>query len=256
MRSSFDKKGYLEKMVRFLDKTGQRHEAIDMMETYKDTEDLRTLYIDMLIGWKMYDEALELMDISDVDEVFLGDYSKKTFEVLEMIGNREKTIEVCKYRFRTVDRKQPYYDKLRELLSKEEWNFFIDDAIRNADDVFLTDYDDVEAQIYMKRKMYDHLVKFCLHTSYNAEENLEKYAKYMSEADQRLVAQDIIKRMKLRAPECKKGSDYDHFAGWIKRLYNSSPECEKIAREVAEEIVKENPNKAFRRMFERIGVIK
>lgn len=108
----------------------------------------------------------------------------------------------------------------------------------------------------MERKMYDHLVKFCLHTSYNAEENLEKYAKYMSGADQRLVAQDIVERMKRRAPECKKGDDYDHFAGWIRRLYNSSPECSKIAREVAEEIVKENPNKAFRRMFERIGVIK
>ena len=72
--------------------------------------------------WAMYDKALELMDISDVDEVFLSDYSEKTFEVLEMIGNKEKTIEVCKYRFRTVDRKQPYYDKLRELLTKEEWN--------------------------------------------------------------------------------------------------------------------------------------
>ena len=255
MRSSFDKKGDLEKLVRFLDKMGQRHEAIDMMEAYKDIEDLRTLYIDMLIEWKMYDEALELMDISDVDEVFLGDYSEKTFEVLEIIGNKEKTIEVCKYRFRTVDRKQPYYDKLRELLSNEDWNSFIDDAIRNADDVFLTDYDDVEAQIYMERKLYDHLVKFCLRTSYNAEENMERYARYMSEADQRLVAQDIIERMKLRAPECKKGRDYDHFAGWIMRLYNSSPECAKIAQEVAEEIVKANPNKVFRRMFERIGVM-
>jgi hypothetical protein len=75
------------------------------------------------------------------------------------------------------------------------------------------------------------------------------------EADQRLVAQDIVERMKRRASECKRGDDYDHFAGWIRRLYNSSPECEKIAREVAEEIVNENPNKAFRRMFERIGVM-
>ena len=140
-------------------------------------------------------------------------------------------------------------------MTSEEWDAFIDDTIRDADEVFVHDYDDVEAQIYMKRKMYDHLVKFCLHTSYNSEENLEKYAKYMSEADQRLVAQDIVERMKCRAPECKKGRDYDHFEGWIKRLYNSSPECEKIAREVAEEIVKENPNKAFRRMFERIGVM-
>ena len=255
MQGSYFKKPYLEKLVRLLDKSGRRNDAIEVMEAWKGSDDLRMLYIDILIEWKMYDEALEVMDISDVDEVFLGDYSEKTFEVLEMIGNREKTIEVCKYRFRTVDRKQPYYDKLRELLSKKEWNFFIDDAIRNADDVFLTDYDDVEAQIYMERKLYDHLVKFCLRTSYNAEENLEKYAKYMSEADQRLVAQDIIERMKRRAPECKRGDDYDHFAGWIRRLYNSSPECEKIVREVAEEIVKENPNKAFRRMFERIGVM-
>ena len=225
------------------------------MEAYKDTEDLRKLYIDMLIEWKMYDDALELMDISDVDEVFLGDYSEKTFEVLEMIGNKEKTIEICKYRFRTVERKQPYYDKLREVLSKEEWDAFIDDTIREADEVFQEDYDHVEAQIYMEGKMYDHLVKFCLHTSYNAEENIEKYAKYMSEADQRLVAQDIVERMKRRAPECKKGSDYDYFAGWIKRLYCSSPECAKVAREAAEEIVKENPNKPFRRVLERIGVM-
>ena len=255
VRISFEKKGYLEKLVRYLDKMGQRGEAINMMEKYKSNEDLRNLYIDMLIEWQKYDEALGLMDISDEDEVFLGDYCDKTFGVLDMIGSREKTIEVCKYRFRTVARKQPYYDKLQKVLSKKEWDAFIDDAILNADDVFQEDYDDVEAQIYMERKMYDHLVKFCLHTSYDAEENLAKYAKYMSEADQRLVAQDIIERMKRRAPECKRGDDYDHFAGWIKRLYDSSPVCKKIAREVAEEIVQENPNKAFRRLFERIGVM-
>ena len=164
-------------------------------------------------------------------------------------------IEVCKYRFRTVDRKQPFYDKLRELLSKEEWNHFIDDVIQDADTVFQVDYDDVEAQIYIERKMYDHLVKFCLHNSYNADENLKKYAKYMSEADQRLVAQTIVERMKRRAPECKRGKDYDHFASWIKRLAECSPVCKQIAREAAEEIVKENPNKAFRRMFEGIGVM-
>ena len=255
VRISFEKKGYLEKLVRYLDKIGQRSEAINMMEKYKSNEDLRNLYIDMLIEWKMYDEAIVLMDISGEKGVFLGDYCEKTFEVLDLIGSREKTIEVCKYRFRTVARKQPYYDKLRKVLSKKEWDAFIDDAILNADEVFQDDYDDVEAQIYMERKMYDHLVKFCLHTSYSAEENLANYAKYMSEADQRLVAQDIIERMKRRAPECRRGDDYDHFAGWIKRLYDSSPVCKKIAREVAEEIVKENPNKAFRRMFERIGVI-
>ncbi len=252
---SFEKKGYLEKLVRCLDKMGQRSEALNMMESYKSDEDLRNLYVDMLIEWGMYDEAIVLMDISGVKRVFLGDYSGKTLEVLGMIGSREKTIEVCEYRFRTVARKQPYYDKLREVLSKKEWDAFIDDVIRDADTVFQEDYDHVEAQIYMERKMYDHLVKFCLHTSYIAEENLEKYARYMSADDQRLVAQGIIERMKRRAPECKRGKDYEHFANWMKRLAHSSPVCKQIAKETAREIVKENPNKAFGSMFERIGVM-
>ena len=255
MQGSYFKKPYLEKLVRLLDKNGRRKDAIEVMEAWKDSDDLRMLYIDTLIGWKMYDDALEVMDLSKERGVFLEDYNQKTLDVLDMIGSRDKAIEVCKYRFRTVNRKQPFYDKLRELLSKDEWNHFIDAVIQNADTVFQEDYDDVEAQIYMERKMYDHLVKFCLHTSYEAEENLEKYAKYMSADDQRLVAQTIVERMKRRAPECKRGKDYDHFASWIKRLAECSPVCKQIAREAAEEIVKENPNKAFERMFERIGVM-
>ena len=255
-RGGFFRKPYLEKMVRFLDKMGKRDEAIAAMEANKDKDDeLRLLYVDMLTEWKMYDEALKVADIDNLTRAGLYGYSGKILAILDLINDRDKTIEVCKDQFKKTDRKQVYFDRLQKEMTKEEWDAFIDDTIRDADEVFVHDYDDVEAQIYMERKMYDHLVKFCMHTSYNAEENLEKYAKYMSEADQRLVAQDIVERMKRRAPECKRGDDYDHFAGWIRRLYNSSPECEKIAREVAEEIVKENPNKAFRRMFERIGLM-
>ena len=238
------------------DKMGKRNEAIAAMEANKDKDDeLRLVYVDMLTEWKMYDEALKVADIDNLTRAGLYGYSGKILAILDLINDRDKTFEVCKAQFKKTDRKQVYFDRLQKEMTKEEWDAFIDDSIRDADEVFVHDYDHVEAQIYMKRKMYDHLVKFCMHTLYRAEENLEKYAKYMSEADQRLVAQDIVERMKRRAPECKRGDDYDHFAGWIRRLYNSSPECEKIAREVAEEIVKENPNKAFRRMFERIGVI-
>ena len=255
-RGGFFRKPYLEKMVRFLDKMGKQDDAIAAMEANKDKDDeLRLVYVDMLTEWKMYDEALKVADVVDSARSCIYSYPKKILAILDLINDRDKTIEVCKAQFKKTDRKQVYFDRLQKEMTNAEWDAFIDDAIRNADGVFVHDYDDVEAQIYMERKMYDHLVKFCMHTSYNAEENLEKYAKYMSEADQRLVAQDIIERMKRRAPKCKRGDDYDHFAGWVRRLYNSSPECEKIAREVAEEILKENPNKGFRRMFERIGLM-
>ena len=212
-RGGFFSKPYMEKMVRFLDKMGRRDEAVAAMEAKKDKDDeLRLLYVDMLTEWKMYDEALEVTDHDNNIHAAIYGYSKKTLGILDLMDDREKTISVCKARFRKSYWKKPYFDRLRKEM-------------------------------------------FCLHTSYNAEENMEKYARYMSEADQRLVAQDIIERMKRRAPECKRGSDYDHFASWIKRLYCSSPECEKIAREAAEEIVKDNPNKSFKVMFERVGVI-
>ncbi len=252
----FFRRPYLEKMVRFLDKMGQRGEAIAAMEANKDKNDeLRLLYVDMLTEWKMYDEALKVADIDNLTHAALYGYSEKILAILDLINDREKTIEVCKAQFKKTDRKQIFFDRLRREMPKEQWDAFIDEIIRDADEVFVNDYDDVEAQIYVKRKMYDHLVKFCMHTLYNAEENMEKYAKYMSEAEQRLVAQDIVERMKRRAPECRKGSDYDHFAGWIRRLSNCSPECNKIAHETAMEIIKENPNKAFRRIFERIGMM-
>ena len=107
MQGEYFKKPYLEKLVRLLDKSGRRNDAIEVMEAWKGSDDLRMLYIDILIGWKMYDEALEVMDLSKERGVFLEDYNQKTLDVLDMLGSRDKAIEVCKYRFHTVDRKQP-----------------------------------------------------------------------------------------------------------------------------------------------------
>lgn len=205
-RGGHFRKRYLEKMVRFLDKMGKRDEATVALESNQDKDDeLRLLYVDMLTEWKMYDEALKVADVVDSARSCIYSYPKKILAILDLINDRDKTIEVCKDQFKKTDRKQVFFDRLQKEMTKEEWEAFIDDTIRDADEVFVHDYDHVEAQIYMERKMYDHLVKFCMHTSYNAEENLAKYAKYMSETDQRLVAQDIIERMKRRAPECKRG---------------------------------------------------
>lgn len=250
------KKPYLEKKVRFLDKMGKRDEAIATLESVKDKEvELRLCYVDMLMEWKMYDEALQVTDISDGTISYIYRVGEKVFQILDQMGDRNKTIAVCKDRFVKTDRKQAYFNRLRQEMTKEEWETFIDETIRDADDVFLHDYDDVEAQIYMERKLYDHLVKFCLHTMYDAEANLEKYAKYMSEADQKLVAQDIIDRMKLRAPVCKRGEDYSHFAHWVKRLSDSSSYCKKLAKEVADGIVREYPGRSFKAYFESVGVM-
>ena len=98
----------------------------------------------MLTEWKMYDEALEVADNDNNIHASIYGYSKKTLAILDLMDDREKTIKVCKDRFCKSDRKQPYFDRLRQEMTKEEWDAFIDDTIRNADDVFQEDYNHVE----------------------------------------------------------------------------------------------------------------
>ena len=100
----------------------------------------------------MYDEALEVTDNDNNIHASIYGYSKETLDILDLINDREKTIKVCKARFWKSDRKQPYFDRLRKEMTKEEWDAFIDETIRDADEVFVHDYDNVEAQIYMERK--------------------------------------------------------------------------------------------------------
>ena len=116
-RGGHFRKPYLEKMVRFLDKMGKRDEAIAALEANKDKDDeLRLLYVDMLTEWKMYDEALEVADNDNNIHASIYGYSKKTLAILDLMDDREKTIKVCKDRFCKSDRKQPYFDRLREVL--------------------------------------------------------------------------------------------------------------------------------------------
>ena len=108
------RKPYLEKMVRFLDKMGMRNEAVAAMEANKDKDDeLRLLYVDMLTEWKMYDEALEVADVVDSARSCIYSYPKKILAILDLINDRDKTIEVCKAQFKKTDRKQVYFDRLQ-----------------------------------------------------------------------------------------------------------------------------------------------
>ena len=120
-RGGFFRRPYLEKMVRFLDKMDKRDEAIVAMEANKDkNEELRLLYVDMLTEWKMYDEALKVADIDNLTRTGLYGYSGKILTILDLINDRDKTIEVCKAQFKKTDRKQVFFDRLQKEMTKEE----------------------------------------------------------------------------------------------------------------------------------------
>lgn len=255
-RGDYFLKPYFEKKVRLLDKLGRRSEAIEFMENFRRSDEFLFLSIQILMEWKEYEKALVLTDINPKHRViYMHRYDDLTMEILDKIGDSERRIAVCKDRFRKLEWKKFYFEKLHDLLSHEEWEQFLDETIADADTVFYSDYDGIEAQIYASREQYDKIIIACQRHEYKVDDYLKQYGKYMSEADQRQAAQEMVDRMKSRAPECKRTDDYLHFANRVKDLSKLSPVCKKIAKEVMNEVLRDYPKSNFRWAFGRVDMM-
>lgn len=255
-RGDYFLKPYFEKKVRLLDKLGRRSEAIEFMENSRRSDEFLFLSIQILMEWKEYEKALELTDINPKHRVmFMHPYDELTMKILDFIGDPAKRIEVCKDRFNKHEIKKFWFDALHKLLSPSDWEQFLDETIANASEVFSTDLNGIEAQIYASRGQYDKIIVACQRHEYKCEDYLKQYGRHMTEADQRQAAQEIVDRMKGRAPECKSSNDYMHFANWVKDFSKLSPVCRKIAKEVMNDVLKGYPKSNFRWAFGRVDML-
>ena len=127
---SYDEERFFRKKLRFLDKIGERQEAladINKRVANQIMAPLRTVAIEQLMEWGEYESALEL--IRSVDEqdfyAYSGKYDEKLVDVLEKLGDRNRSVDILKTEFVKAGRKEVYYKRLRELLDKQEWEEFI-----------------------------------------------------------------------------------------------------------------------------------
>lgn len=255
-RGDYFLKPYFEKKVRLLDKLGRRSEAIEFMENARRSDEFLFLSIQILMEWKEYEKALELTDINPKQRViYMHHYDDLTMEILDKIGDADRRIEVCKERFRKLEWKKFYFNKLHDLLSSEQWEQFLDATIADADTIFYSDYDGIEAQIYASRRQYDKIIIACQRHEYKVDDYLKSYGKYMSEADQRLAVQEKVVRLKQHATECKSSKDCLSFANWVKEFSKLSSVCKKVAKEIISDILMEYPKSNFSWAFARVDLI-
>lgn len=234
---SYDEERFFRKKLRFLDKIGKRQEAlayIDKRVEHQIMAPLRSVAIEQLMVWGEYERALELIrSVGEQDfYAYSGKYDEKLVDVLENIGDKNRSVDILKTEFVKAGRKEVYYKRLRELQDKQEWEEFISDIMADADHVFEQDYDDIEAKIYMERKEYDKLILFCRHNDYQADENLKKYGKYMPLEDQKEVAEYIADRTKRCVANCKRSKDYAYHVVRIQEMIDSCEGGKIVAKEL------------------------
>lgn len=241
---SIDKEKFFKKELMFLNKMGKRQEVlteIDKQVSGQIETPCRTIAIDCLTEWGEYEKALELISAANDDDfhAYHGDYSMKMADLLERLGDRQRTIDALTGEFVKASRKKVYYDRLRKLLDDKECDVFIDDIMADADHVFEHDYDEIEAIIYMERKEYDKLILFCKRQDYHMEENLKKYGKRMPLEDQKEIAGILAESIKKRLEDVQKSKDYAWHVLTIQDMINSCKGGKAVALELIESLTEQ-----------------
>lgn len=231
----------LVKKIEYLRSHGRGREVEAIMEEYKYVPDVCSFKINSLIENGQEDGALN--EIDNTIAVY-GDDGYNTTEPwhLQKIGILEKrndkvgVIEEYRSLFRQflVD-KRLYFEKLKELVDKEEWDEFV---VKLFGDIpHITDNDCiVVCDMIVEEKKYPCLLKVLMDNvaSFSRAELFKKYAPYMSEDHQATYTNKVIDELRLRLKTAKSKS-YGYIVDDIKGMYA----CCEVSKKIILEFVKE-----------------
>ncbi len=232
----------LVKKIEYLQSHDRQEEMEAVMEEYKYVSDVCSFKINGLIERGLDEEALEEIDKSIA---VYGDDGYNTTEpwhlqkigILEKRDDKADIIEEYRRLFRQflVD-KRLYFEKLKALVDKENWDEFV---VKLFGDIpHITDNDCIEVcDMIVEEKKYQCLLKVLQDNrmSFSRVEQFKKYARYMSEEDQATYTNQVIEELRLRLKTAK-SKNYGYIVNDIKGMYTCCEVSKKLILEFVEEI--------------------
>lgn len=223
----------INKMI-CLSNNGMRDKVKECAESEIKNEEVRWFYVDMLFGWDEYDKALEVSDV-DLSKFHMKDWNQRQFDILSLMGNREKTISFCREKALHSIYRKKYYHKLKETVLSEEWNSFINGFINECD--FHMDCDDTEIEIYVNEGMKERLpAYFDKIGAYDIPNDMKRCISMIDDDFQRKLTRKYGEWIMERANSFKNRKDYRYLAGWIKELKEVSDTCRQEAKRIVESL--------------------
>lgn len=239
----------LIKKVEYLRHYDREDEANGIFEEYKYVSALCSYRINEFIEKGLDDE--DLNEINKTISVYGDDefdYTKEwhlqKIAILEKRNDKEGIIDEYVRLFRQfLGKKRPYFDKLKELLPKTDWDKFV---VRLFEDIPNVSHDDcVEVcDLIIEEKKYQCLLKVLMSNvqSFSRIEIFKKYSAYMSEEDQATYTNYLIEDIWHRLSYAK-SKNYGYIVDDIKKIYACGEVSKRLVLEFIEEIVKNYGNR-------------
>ena len=208
-----------------------------------------SLKINKLIEKGLDDEAL--VEIDKAISAYGDDEYNNTKEwhlqkigILEKRHDKKGIIEEYRKLFRQfLSEKRAYFEKLKELVPKSDWDGFV---VKLFEDIpHISDEECIEVcDMIVEEKKYQCLLKILMSNvrSFDRVAIFKKYASYMTEDDQATYTNRVIEDLQLRLSYAKSKS-YRYIVADIKGLYSCGEVVQRLTSDYIDEIVRDYGNR-------------
>lgn len=139
-KGAYNEYEYVKRKIDFLRTTGRDEDADKEELAHMELPEIRLILVDRLAGKKDYDAALRLTNegylLAKAKE-HRGStrrWKEKELELYELKGDKEQQIRLCSELFIMGGAGKEYYKKLKKLVDKGEWQFFLHQLIDRVHD--------------------------------------------------------------------------------------------------------------------------
>ncbi len=246
----------LQKKIDYLVSLGDEKGIERIVEEYLYMPSVSSHLVNGLMNDGKDEEALAAIDkvlkVFRVDR-FTGSaqlHLKKAL-LLERKGDMKGVAEEYRRVFRQhLSNKRLYFDRMKEMVSKEEWDDFVVKAFEDIPCITDEDCEKV-CDLIVEEKKYQCLLKILKQnsSSFHRTEYFKRYARYMNEEDQRAYADFVIDDLRLRLRYADSGS-YHYIVDEIMLLCSTCEVAKSMGIDfVAEIIVKYRNRRALMKLL-------
>lgn len=223
---------------------GKRDKAEKLMWEIRNDENIRDHYIDCLIEWGEYHQAVELIDDNKDDfKSYSKKWEDKLLKAIKLSGDKEWLIEECKKRFTSSGYKIKYYEALKEVIAPKEWAPFLDKLMNMPN--WEHDYEDAEEKILIKEKRFGSLKFMFEHKHWDIWELYPQYIKYVPKQDHTFVGEILFKDVKRLALLKEKSKEFSWLLGQIEGVMKKSAAVDKVIKNGIKQLIADYPDKYY-----------
>jgi tetratricopeptide (TPR) repeat protein len=163
---SFRTSSLVMSKIELLESADKKEEVEKVISSYLYLPEIRKIRLNELISEKQYENAIALIDEGiDIAKKkghsgTVTDWTDEKLSVYQLVGNKEKVIELAEDLFTTGRDSIKYYRILKTVIPTEKWADYLDEFLGKSTKQNTWGFGHVLAQIYIEEEYWDRLMTY------------------------------------------------------------------------------------------------